>query len=181
MLKKILITFSLILLSACTSTKETASYVDMNDYEGFEGENTVFVASDVEDFLTRYENKETFIAYFGFSSCPWCNQIIQMLHDTAKVYDTDIYYIDTRANDEESNLEIPNYEDLVDAVGEYFDYDNDGLRHLYTPFVFFIEDGEVKETVTTIKEEDDSDVVDLEKEQELYNNGFESIGLEKIS
>lgn len=181
MLKKILLTLSLIVLTSCTSSKETVTYADMSDYEGLEGENSVFVASDVDDFLNRYENKETFIAYFGFSTCPWCNQIIQMLHDTAKKYDTDIYYIDTRANGEESNLEIQNYDDLVDTVGEYFDYDNDGLRHLYTPFVFFIENGEVKTTVTTLKTEEDSDKIDSKLQSEAYEEGFASIGLEKKS
>lgn len=152
---------------------------DMSGYTGLNDEDHVFFESNTMDFLTRLNWKETFTAYFGFDTCPWCNAVIQILDDTAKEYDQKIFYINTRANGESNNMEIPNYEDLVDQVGQYFSYDADGKRHLYTPFVMFIKDGEVVYTCGVIDDYEDvsQEMTDeqKQKQKEAYESGFQAL------
>ena len=49
-------------------------------------------AAEVIDMIN---NKETFIVYFGYNTCPWCRSVIATLFDVAKNnYVDKIYYVD---------------------------------------------------------------------------------------
>lgn len=182
MKKILLVALALVMLVGC-SGKSADQYqgtslvkADMSGYEGLKDEDHVFLESNTMDFLTRYNWKETFTAYFGFDSCPWCNAVIQILDDSAKEYDQSVLYINTRANGEANNMEIPNYEDLVDQIGQYFPYDADGKRHLYTPFVIFVKNGEVVYTFGTLDDYEDASQEmtqeQKERQKEAYEKGF---------
>ena len=54
-----------------------------------------FIYTTAEEIIEKMNNKETFIVYFGFSTCPWCRSIIEELINCANDYDVDkIYYVD---------------------------------------------------------------------------------------
>lgn len=58
-------------------------------------EENPFIYSDAEDILKRMENKETFVVYFGFASCPWCRSVLPTLIESAKSNNVEtIYYVD---------------------------------------------------------------------------------------
>lgn len=57
-------------------------------------EDNPFIYSSAEDIVKRINNKETFIVYFGFETCPWCRSIIETAITSAKDNKIDkIYYV----------------------------------------------------------------------------------------
>ena len=118
---------------------------DMSGYTGL-GEDHVFTDTSVQEMLKDMEEGKTFVVYFGFVKCPWCQEAAPVLDEAAKDAGFRAGYINTRPSEEiHSNTEIPDYGLLTEAVGEYFPLDDQGIPHLYTPFVFFIKDGKVQE------------------------------------
>ena len=60
-------------------------------------EDNPFEYITAEELLKKIDNKETFIAYFGFSTCPWCRSVIEEMIKCAKDSDVDkIYYVDIK-------------------------------------------------------------------------------------
>ena len=123
---------------------ECGKYADLSGYEGFAGDNEVFYEITPDEFIEKFDAEESFIVYFGFEKCPWCNAVISVLHEVADENDVDIAYINTRANEEwSSNMDIDRYDDIVERVGDCFDLDDDGKQHLYVPMVIAVRKGSV--------------------------------------
>lgn len=54
-----------------------------------------FVYKTAEDISNLMDEGETFVVYFGFSTCPWCRSMIDQLVKSAKDNDIEkIYYVD---------------------------------------------------------------------------------------
>ena len=50
-----------------------------------------------EKLLELINNKETFVVYFGFSSCPWCRSVIEEFINSAKDHSIEnVYYLDIK-------------------------------------------------------------------------------------
>ncbi|MDE6292092.1 MAG: hypothetical protein K2L98_00260, partial [Bacilli bacterium] len=50
-----------------------------------------------EELVEKIDNKETFVVYFGFNTCPWCRSVLSNLISTAKSNNIDkIYYVDVK-------------------------------------------------------------------------------------
>ena len=88
--------------------KFAEEYTSINGVEGKNGkknreltisDKNPFVYKTAEELVEAIDNKETFIVYFGFSTCPWCRsileQFIKVLDDKKikRVYYVDIYDI----------------------------------------------------------------------------------------
>ncbi len=81
-------------------------YEVLNNQEASEGKvyREVSIPDDnpikyatASDIVNRIDNKETFIVYFGFDTCPWCRSIVETLINTAKENDiSTIYYVDVK-------------------------------------------------------------------------------------
>ncbi len=60
-------------------------------------EDNPFVYITAEELVQKIDNKETFVVYFGFNTCPWCRSILSNLITTAKNKDVkQIYYVDVK-------------------------------------------------------------------------------------
>lgn len=58
-------------------------------------EDNPFIYATAEEIAEKMDNKETFIVYFGFNSCPWCRSVLPSLIESAKENNvTKIYYVD---------------------------------------------------------------------------------------
>lgn len=144
---------------------------DMSQYSGLIDEDHVFIESSVDNFLEKASKGETFVAYFGQPTCYWCNEVIQTLNDTAKEYSEIVLYIDMTTPSEDE------YQSLVDSIEEYLDYGNDGKKHLYTPEVIFIKDGETSLIANCVSKEDEDGnlILDKENQKARYVEGFKSL------
>lgn len=110
----ILIIISLIVsFTGCTSlSKENDSMKFKEEYETENGkksksgkenrkltipDDNPFVYITAEKLSKKIDKKESFIVYFGFSTCPWCRSIIEELIKCAKDSNVDnIYYVDIK-------------------------------------------------------------------------------------
>lgn len=151
------IALSLNALNSCSTAKAVADSgstagdkADMSSYTTYdESEDYVFVKSDIKDMKRRADNKETFVIYFGFSRCPWCRDLMPVLNQAArKTGNKTVYYADTRANkDWKSNIDMDDYELLVDMAFDYLPYDENNIKHLDAPTVYFVKNGKIQEAV----------------------------------
>ena len=53
------------------------------------------VYKSAEEVAQMIDDKETFVVYFGYNSCPWCRSVISTFIETAKELNIDkVYYVD---------------------------------------------------------------------------------------
>lgn len=187
-MKKIIIACILALaLGACSSDTGSSpkERADMSGYSTLTDTDHVFIESSVKEMAEMMDNHESFAVYFGFDECPWCLEAVPLLNEAAKENNEDVYYINTRKNSEwKSNLDIDDYDLLVEKLGDYLSFDDDGVKHLYTPHVFFMKDGSVVyDHEGTIEGHDahDETLSDEEKEtvKGYYEEGFAKMKGEK--
>lgn len=150
------------------------------------------VYSTAEEIIKMMNNKETFVVYFGFSTCPWCRSVIETLIDVANDYNLDkIYYVDVKdirdviELDDNNNLITTTkgtdaYYKLLDRFGslleEYKIKDSDGNnisadeKRIYAPNVANIIKGVPKELTTGISDLQNDAYMDLsdEMKEEIY-------------
>lgn len=160
-----------------TSVPNTKQYADMSGYETYiEGNEYRFLDSSVLEMQRMILNKESFVVYFGFSYCPWCNGILNILNDTVEQFNSTIEYVDCRKdNSWESNKDIDNYDLLIQLIGDYLDVDSENNKRLYVPTVVFIKNGEIIDVVKTpnynaMEEKDMPEEVKTEYQNTLYEN-----------
>ena len=166
-MKKILMIFAAALLAfsmaACVSSRadNSASGMtaglpadgersDMSAYATYDaGTEYVFTDATIRDMYTKVKNKETFVIFFGFAKCPWCRDCMPVLNETSRQagWGT-VYYANTRANPEwKSNLDMDNYDLLVEMAFDYLPYDENNIKHLDAPTAYFIKNGKIKTAV----------------------------------
>lgn len=173
------------LLAGCASGNGSSSSEkvksDFSGYETMKNVEHVFYDLTVQEMAQKMDEGDTFTVYFGFDRCAWCLEAVPILNACAIEMNQEVGYINTRLNPEwTSNLYIDDYDIVVEKLGECLEYDNDGIRHLYTPHVFFIKDGKVvydhEGTVdghnakeTELSEDEKQEVYDM------YREGFEAL------
>lgn len=60
-------------------------------------EENPFIYSNSTEIVKMIENKESFIVYFGFASCPWCRSVLETAIESAKKNKIEkIYYVDVQ-------------------------------------------------------------------------------------
>lgn len=145
----ILIVMMIISITGCTvsddikdSDKFKEEYESQNGKKSKSGkeyrkvsipEDNPFVYATAEEISKKIDNKETFIVYFGFSTCPWCRSVIEELIKCANDSDVDkIYYVDikdirdTREINKDGEIETTKegtkgYMELLDKLDEVLD------------------------------------------------------------
>ena len=127
-------------------------------------EDNVFYYTLASDISQMISDKETFVVYFGYNTCPWCRSVIEALDSVAKeegvnaVYYVDIKDIrDTMELDENNNPVCtssgdPDYaklvKDLKEVLSDYTLYSNEGdcvdagEKRIYAPNIVGVKEGQ---------------------------------------
>lgn len=190
-MKKKLILIMLLVLSlglyGCGKTTDADKFKE--EYESVNGEKSgsnkirtldiskdnPFVYKEAKDIVKAIENNETFVVYFGFSTCPWCRSVLPYLIESAKDNKIDeIYYVDIK--EIRDTLEYDNetgefkttkegdkdYMKLIELLGNALeDYklkDEDGEdvltgeKRIYAPNVVVVDHGKPLGMTTGISE-----------------------------
>lgn len=108
--------------------------------------NNPFIYKEASDIVDMIQNKETFVVYFGFPTCPWCRSVLPTLVEVAKdlkintIYYVDILDIRDTISLGEDNKPITNkegtdaYYELIDllsnVLSDYSLTDSDGNKVL---------------------------------------------------
>ena len=161
-------------------------------------EDNPFVYTTAEDISKKMDNNETFIVYFGFSTCPWCRSIIEELIKCAKDSKVDkIYYVDvldirdTKELDEEGNIKTTKegtkgYIELIDKMSnilsEYTTTNENGEeislqeKRIYAPNLIAVVNGKATKLEEGISEELKDPYMELTDEMKKYTyNSFKCI------
>lgn len=109
-------------------------------YEWLINSSCFLIPLDGKQLLKKLDVKDSFFLYFGFASCPWCQQALPCLLKATEEAKLNIYYVDTHANEPERMNE---YEQIKQRFWDYFRKDENGEKQLYTPLVLGICEGGV--------------------------------------
>jgi len=147
-----------------------------------------------EELLEKINNKETFVIYFGFATCPWCRSVIETLFDVASDFNMDkIYYVDVSGIRDVMEIDSSNnittktrgtdsyyklLEKFNDVLADYTLKDSSGNvvktgeKRIYAPNVASITKGNVKELTTGISSLETDPYMELtsDMKDEMYQD-----------
>lgn len=208
--KLICVLLIVLLASACndSSVKQEAlrfkeEYESLNGKENDSGIDYVnvvieadhpIVYADIDQLLEVIKNDG--IIYFGFDECPWCRNALPVLIEAAREKEvSEIYYYDIKGIrdelvlNEEGMIEVMKeksedyqliYDALYDSLNIYEGLNDDTVKRLYAPSVFFIKEGKVMLMhESTVESQKDPSVMmsDVQQHQlkDIYIQGIEKI------
>ena len=147
-MKKILNCIFLLCLSVLTACGVSAvadsdwKLADMSGYTYLTEENEVFLTSSLSQVKEKKDNGETFAVYFGFDTCPYCNQFMPIFHSFMLSENLYCDYVDTNAPTVEGSEESAFMVDDVGKLGEnLLTEDDEGNTHFYVPCVMVFRNG----------------------------------------
>ena len=198
--------------------KETDAYKFKNEYEELNNEvvtgsktypkveipkNNMIKYSTVDDILNIFNNMEDGVVYFGYSTCLYCRNAIQVLLDVASSTELDVmHYIDIEDVWDVKKLDPNNkvvtekeasdkYYQLLDVLGDELVSDyvltdnngnevNTGEKRLEVPLVIFITNGKVSSYNKGTLFSQTDPLVEMDKYQieglsEIYRYGIRDV------
>ena len=153
-----------------------------------------FIYKEASDIVKAIKDKETFLVYFGFPSCPWCRSVLPTLVNVAKDYSVDkIYYVnikdirDTKEVDKDGKVTTSkegtkDYNKLLDkldsVLSDYTLTDEKGKevktdeKRIYAPNIVVVVKGKAKKITTGISEKQDDAYMELtdDMKDEMYKS-----------
>lgn len=202
----------LFIITGCTQEEEqkvTDAYKFKEEYEALNNQqigetklkhrevnipdDNPFVYATANDILGMMDNNESFVVYFGFSSCPWCRSVLPTLIEVSeelkleKIYYVDVKDIRNKLKVDENGAVVVEKEgsegyygllkrfDNVLADYELFDEDDELVKtdekRIYAPNVVSVVNGKAKELETGISndQEDAFQEITDDMKKETYN------------
>lgn len=126
--------------------KEKNKNEEVIDHEKFSKEysevskDNVFVYRNVDQIIKIMEHG-TGVVYLGYPECPWCQEYVKYLNETAKEVGIEkIYYCNTKKVKEEN---MDKYHELISLLDGHLQYNDEGEQWIYVPNVSFHSKGEI--------------------------------------
>jgi len=126
-----------ILLSGCSPSESEKNLAD--EYETLSQDN-IYVYKTGEEIINILEHG-TGIVYLGFPECPWCQAYAPMLNDIADMEGLEKINYFNILKDRQDNTDI--YQQIVNIIQDYLQYDDDGNKRIYVPAVIAVSKGEI--------------------------------------
>ena len=165
MKKKLLLIIPIIfaiLITGCTKKEiETDGAKFAKEYETVD-ENNYYVYRDIDEIIKILENG-TGVVYLGFPECPWCQAYVPMLNEVADIEGLEKIYYYNILEDRKENTE--EYQQIVDILEDYLQYDDEGNKRIYVPAVIFVSKGEI----VGFDDETSYDTKGFEKPEDYWN------------
>ena len=144
MKKVIVLLVVLITLCGCEKKIEydypDSAIADMSGYEQLE-ETEQFYQLTIEEFISLIDSKKTVIVYFGYETCPWCNDLLPVLNEVSLEKELPIYYIDFMSEENKDNID--GLEKIKSLCGSLLEEDEEGQLKLYFPTIFYVREGQI--------------------------------------
>lgn len=175
MKKLLLAVLSALTLVGCVQSSNTDGAKFKEEYEALNGQevkdnvytelqieqDNPMVYATLDEILALIEDGEGII-YFGFPECPWCRTAVPLLLDAAKELEVEkIYYYNVHEG--RDSLELVDgeitvkkekseeykaiYDALYDELSVYQGLEDESIKRLYFPTVYFMKDGKVIEKI----------------------------------
>lgn len=152
-LKIFLIVVLTFVFTGCIRKNDTNNNLDSikfkTEYEALNN-NSVVMEIDENNPIKYIEfdevidllNSGTGVLYFGFPGCPWCRNMLPVLFDVAKINNVDTVYYYNPSNIRKNGDD--DYKQLTDILNNYLLENEEGVKTLYVPDVYFINNGEIE-------------------------------------
>ena len=151
-MKKLLLILLTLTLCACqTQTKSTASTskkaCDVTSEEetcnSKDDTKTTFKEISFDEAIQYFTQEKSGVLYFGYSSCPWCNEAKPILKKVAKENGIDIQYVKVR-DEEKNRLYTDDQKAIIEPyIQDYMSNNDKGILTLYVPLVLVVKNGVV--------------------------------------
>ncbi len=137
-------------ISGCSSPSSNPSgcAVDEDTCQIDEARQTQNLSADFdpisfEEAIAFFEDKQSGLLYFGFPNCPFCQEIVPILHTLASQANIPVHYIQTR-DDQGIRLYTDSQRDeIAPYLQDYIHNNSEGEPTLYVPLVVAVEEGKV--------------------------------------
>ena len=143
MKKKLLLIIPLVLtfiLVGCTKEeKETDSEKFAKEYTTITDDN-YFVYRNIDEIIKILEHG-TGVVYLGFPECPWCQAYVPMLNEVADIEGLEKIYYYNIYEDRKNNTD--SYQKIVNIIGDYLQYDDEGNKRIYVPAIIVVSEGKI--------------------------------------
>lgn len=127
---------------------ELPGKADMSGYSLLKDDNPAYSQLDLNEFADKYDNKvlNDGVYYFGFESCPYCQQAVPVLNYALKEKNTYAYYVNiyTSRFDENGN-KTEHGDEYYARAQEFLDKYLDDDKVVYAPAVVFVKNGKIKQ------------------------------------
>lgn len=96
-----------------------------------------------QEAIDFFKTKKSGLLYFGFVNCPWCQEVVPILHDLASQEKVTVYYIEIRDRENTRLYSDEEREEIIPYLGEFMKENSEGIPTLYVPLVVALKDGQV--------------------------------------
>ncbi len=142
-----------------------------SDEYTFVDENNIFVYTSAEKIIDILQ-KGTGIIYLGFPECPWCQQYVKILNETAMNNGINTIYYYNILEDRQKNTKI--YQQILSILKDYLLYDDENNPRIYVPDVTFVKNGVIvahnNDTSVVTKEDGDAENYWTEEKKSILVN-----------
>ena len=102
-----------------------------------------FTPMSFDEAIGLFQNQGTGLIYFGFSRCPWCQEVVPLLKEAADQNGVEVFYVKTRDAMKERLYTDEQRDQIAPYIGEYLQDNDEGIPTLYVPLVLAVVDGQV--------------------------------------
>ncbi|MCI6272654.1 MAG: hypothetical protein MR601_06905 [Erysipelotrichaceae bacterium] len=104
-----------------------------------------FVNTTMKESIELIENGGTAVFYYGFKTCPWCQDVINYLKEAADNSGVKVNYVNVRVDGDTSEFDLRKEEnpEYVKLQEIFKDTVIDDTGKIYVPFVVAIKDGKI--------------------------------------
>ncbi len=102
-----------------------------------------FKPMSFEEAIAFFEAKQSGLLYFGYPTCPWCQEVVPILHELISQTGVPVHYIQTR---DEEGLRLytdSQRDDITPYLKDFIRNNASGQPTLYVPLVVAVENGQV--------------------------------------
>ena len=133
----------------------------------------------IEESIDFFDSKKTGVLYFGFEDCPWCQEILPILEESATEANIPIHYVKTRYGkdqDYKHTYSPEQKERLAVHLKDYMSENEEGELTLYVPLVVVVVDGiAIDAHVGTVEGHDAHERNITEKEKAIVRNKYKKM------
>lgn len=129
--------------SECEDDQTTEMPSENERIEAYNQIVSNFTEISFDEAIGLFENGKSGLVYFGFSRCPWCEEVVPLLEKAAKEQGVEVLYVKTRDAMKERLYTDEQRDQIAPYIGEYLQDNDEGVPTLYVPLVLAIQDGKV--------------------------------------
>lgn len=128
----------------CDSQAQTTELASENErIDAYNQITASFTPMSFDEAIALFQNQGSGLVYFGFSRCPWCQEVVPLLQAAAGQNGVEVFYVKTRDAMKERLYTDEQKDQIAPYIGEYLQDNDQGVRTLYVPLVLAVVDGQV--------------------------------------